>query len=158
MEIEQAKKIHHIVMKVLMHTHGIGEIKDSDVIAAKEISLIEMSQANSLMEGYKEGSEKNGFKNFVTTSDITIAAFYIRLHDDEFMIATEFMEIIEAMDNAFDETDNGHGIIIRAPDHYQLVELTLSGDGTEKTLASVHTSSELYNYAKSRVTEVEPSF
>ena len=93
MDIEQAKPLHFSIMKVLMHIQGIGEITNTDVTAVKEMSLAEMTLANSLMDGYQEGSNKNGFKSFISTTDKALAELYLRIHDDHFMDANEFKEI-----------------------------------------------------------------
>ena len=62
MDITQAKPIHSNVIKVLMHTQGIGEISNSDVEAVKKLSLVDMLQANSLMDGYEEKKEDGDCK------------------------------------------------------------------------------------------------
>jgi len=155
MDIEQAKPIHSKIMKVLMHTQGIGEITTADVIAVKETSLSDMILANSLMDGYQEGSKKSGFKNFVSTTDIALAELYLRIHDEGFMSANEFQEICSAMDDAFEDTENGHGVLIDGSGYYSLIELTRSGDCAEKTLCTVHSAKDLYDYAKSRINEGE---
>jgi len=155
MDIEQAKPIHSKIMKVLMHTQGIGEITAADVKAVKETSLSNMVLANSLMDGYQEGSKKGGFKNYVSTTDKALAELYIRIHDEDFMVANEFKEICTAMDDAFEDTENGHGVLIDGSGHYSLIELTRSGDCAEKTLCVVHSARDLYDYAKSRINEAE---
>ena len=155
MDTERAKSLHDTVMKVLMHTHGIGEITDDDVKACKEISLSDMVYANSLMDGYREGSEEDGFQYTTSTTDTAQAELYLRIHDDRFMVASEFQEICSAMDDAFKDTDNGHAVLIDGDGYYSLIELTRSGDCAEETLITVGSPREIYYYAKKRIAETE---
>ena len=155
MDIEQAKPIHSKTMKVLMHTQGIGEITTADVKAVKEISLIEMLQANSLMDGYEEDTKEGKTTFFVSTTDIALAELYIRIHDEGFLVANEFQEICSAMDDTFEDTENGHGVLIDGSGYYSLIELTRSGDCAEETLCTVNSPRELYDFVKSRINEAE---
>jgi hypothetical protein len=154
MELEQAKRIHSIVMAVLMHTQGIGEVTGDDVIAISDISLLEMLQANSVMEKHKELTEISEI-SFITTTTKSLAELYLRVHNKEFMVANDFQEICSAMDDAFEGAVNGHGVLIDGAGYYSLIELSNSGDCADKTLVTLGTPREMYDYAKRRISETE---
>lgn len=155
MNIEKAKIIQSIIMKVLMHIEGISEATDSEVATIKEYSLSDMLHANRLMDGYKEASENGGTRHYVSTSDANLAELYLRVHDADFMTADEFEDICKGMDDTFEHTTNGHGVIIDGTGYYSLVELDRDGEGAEKTLAVVDTPRELYDFAKKRIADSE---
>lgn len=152
MDIVIAKKIHGTVMKVLMHTQGIGGITEDDVIAVKEVALPDMLKANALMSGHKEVSDDGCDIHFVGTTDEALAELYLRLHDKEFMVASELEEMCDAMDESF-ATVNGHGVLIDGVGNYSLIEISRCGTSADKTLFVGQTPREIYNYIKSVVND-----
>lgn len=155
MKIEQAKFIHGKAMKVLMFTQGIGEITNTDVNDLKAISLVDMLLANKLMEHYEEPTVGNTKTFHVTTTDAAIAELFIRLHDEDFMTALEFEDMCQVMNEVFDNTVNGHGVLIDSYGNYSLIELTHSGDCAEKTLITADSPREVYKYVKQVVSQAQ---
>jgi len=156
MDIEQAKVIHSSVMSVLMHTKCIGEFSDADLLKVKETSLSDIILANNMMGNHKEFNEDGTLLFFTVTTDKSLAELYIRIHDDQFMDTSEFEDICNAMNDAFEGTINGHGVLVDGSGYYSLIELSSSGDCAEKTLVVVGTSREIYDYAKKCIKESGP--
>lgn len=155
MEIEQAKTIHSRVMKVIMYTRGIGEITSDDVSLVQEISLSDMALANSLMADHQEGTEATGFTRTMSTTDAVLADLYIRVNDEDFIIAEELEEACKAMNETFSDTPNGHAVLIDGVGNYSLVKLTDSGDCAEDTLSIFGSPRALYEYVKNKTNKSE---
>jgi hypothetical protein len=148
MDIKRAKTLHSSVMTVLMHTHGIGNVTNADVLAVKETSLSDILLANNLMNGFKEKAANGGFVHTLSTTDKSLAELFLRVHDPDFMVANEFEEVCNALNDTFEDTINGHGVLIDGSGCYSLIELNSSGDGANETLVTVNTPREIYDYTK----------
>ncbi|MDK2594377.1 hypothetical protein [Pseudoalteromonas obscura] len=152
MEVEQAKPIHASIMKIAFFLQGIGSITNEDVEEFKGYSLEHLVQANKALSDYKEKQEDDqGYRSYITTTDIALAETYIRVHNSDFVAADEFQEMCEAMDSHHENTRNGHGVLIDGSGCHSLVELTSCGTGVCETIVTVSTPRAMYNFVQSQI-------
>lgn len=153
-KIEEAKKVHSVVMQITMALNGIGEATSESVEKFKSFSLIEILEANKAMVGYREEQQDGrGHKVYVTTTEQSLAETYIRVHNQEFLAADEFQEICAAMDDYNEDTVNGHCVLIDSVGYYTLGELSSSGEDINKTIKVFDTPRSLYGHVLSLVKE-----
>lgn len=151
MDIERAKTVHGNVMKIALAIEGIQEVTDEDIVTFKSFALDEIVQANRMMSGYKETEEEGGTRYFLASNDTRLAEVYLRVHDPKFLSADQFENICSALDDTFDDTTNGHGVIIDGRGNYSLVKLDCEGDGAEETLLHAGDAVDIHRYAKGLV-------
>lgn len=146
-EIAEAKKIHSVVISVAMSLQGIGEATPEQVKAFKGFTLIEILNANKVMEGYREEQENGkGHTVYITATERSLADAYIRVNNPEFLAANEFEDICTAMNNYNEDTENGHCVLIDSDGYYSLGELSSSGEDINKTLIVEHSPIALYKF------------
>jgi hypothetical protein len=155
MKIKQATYLHSAVIAVLMHTKGLGSMSDADRETVSEASLSDILLANSMMNDHKGSSADGGTVVFLTTTDQALAELYLRVHDKDFMTAVELQELCQAMDDAFEDTSNGHAVLVDAADNYSLIELDHAGDGALRTLKIAASPREIYDYVLGKLSEVD---
>ena len=83
MEIEKAKQIHSLVMKIAFAVEGIGEYTAEDLEEYKKLSLLQACQANNMLNDHKEPTENGGTEHWVTADETALADLYLRVHSVE---------------------------------------------------------------------------
>lgn len=154
MDIETAKTINSMSIGILMARQGIGDFSDSDIAQLKETSLADMLEANRLMTNYKEQLPGGGTRNFVHTTDASLAELYCRLSNDEFQLASDLVEACTALDGLRD-TVNGHGILVDGYGNYSFIELNSAGDAALETLVQAMSVNDLFGQIKKVSNELE---